>query len=136
MKPTLAAGLTTTRRHIVDKAKTISFMGETLRVYATPSMLLDIEITCRDLVLDHLDDGQDTVGARVELDHLGATLEGMWVDVTATVTEVDGRRVTFEAEAKDALDVVGKAKHVRFIVDKDRQKTRLEAKAAKVKELG
>ena len=136
MKPTLAKGLSTTVRYAVDKSKTIEFMGDELRVYATPSMLMDIERTCRNLVLDHLDEGQDTVGAQVELEHLGATLKDMWVEVTATVTGVDGRRVSFATEVRDALDVVGKAKHVRFVIDKDRQKQRLEAKAAKVKELG
>ena len=136
MKPSLTKGLTVTRRHTVDRDKTIEFMGDDLRVYATPSMLMDIEITCRDLIQEHLDDGQDSVGAHVEMDHMGATLNGMWVDITATVTDVDERRVSFEAEVRDAMDQVGRAKHVRFVIDKERQKQRLEKKAAKVKELG
>ncbi len=111
-------------------------MGEGLRVYATPSMARDVEVTCRDLILEHLDAGEDTVGARIEIDHLGATLLDSWVDVTVTVVEIDGRRVTLEAEVKDPLDVVGKARHVRFVIDVERQRQRLEAKAAKLKEGG
>ena len=91
MKDTLAVGLTTTRRVDIDKDRTISFMGEALRVYATPAMARDIELTCRDLVFEHLDDGEDTVGARIEVDHLGASLLGSWVDVTATIVEIDGQ---------------------------------------------
>ncbi len=136
MKDTLAEGLTTTRRIAIDQDRTIDFMGEGLRVYATPSMALDVEVTCRDLILDHLDAGEDTVGARIEIDHLGATLLESWVDVTVTVVEIDGRRVTLEAEIKDPLDVVGKARHVRFVIDVERQRQRLEAKAAKLKEAG
>jgi predicted thioesterase len=76
------------------------------------------------------------VGARVEIDHLGPTLRDMWVDVTATVTGIEGRRVNFEVEVRDVLDLVGKSKHTRFIVDLAKQKERLDAKAAKVAALG
>jgi len=136
MKDTLAVGLTMTRRIDIDKERTIDHMGEDLRVYATPMMARDIEIACLDLILEHLDDGENTVGARIEVDHLGATLMDSWVDITATITDIDGRRVTLDAEVKDPLDTVGKAKHVRFVLDKERQKQRLEAKAAKLREGG
>lgn len=136
MKPTLVKGLATTRRFSIDKEKTIDFMGDELRVYATPWMLKDMEITCRDLIQEHLDEGQSSVGAHVKLDHVGASLLDSWVDITATVTEIDGRRVSFEIEASDPLDVVGKCKHVRFVIDTERQKARLQGKAQKLKELG
>lgn len=132
MKPGLTQGMIRTRRYTVDEERTIGFMGEALRVYSTPSMVLDVERTCRDFVGEFQDDTENTVGARVEIDHLGPTLLGMWIDVIATVTGVEGRRVTFDVEVRDALDVVGKAKHVRFVVDLAKQRERLEAKAAKV----
>ena len=56
-------------------------MGEKARVYATPMLVRDIEIACRDLLLEHLDAGEDSVGTRVELDHLAATLMGMKVEL-------------------------------------------------------
>lgn len=136
MKPSLAKGVAGSERYTIDRTRTIDFMGEALRVYATPWMVRDVEETCRLLVQKHLDEGEETVGARVEIDHLGATLLDMEVEVTATVTDVDGRRVTLEAEVRDPIDLVGKAKHVRFVIDRERQKQRLEAKAAKAKELG
>lgn len=136
MKDSLQPGLDMTRRITIDRDRTIGFMGDDLRVYATPSMALDIEETCRLLTLDHLDDGEDSVGARIEVDHLGASLLDSWVDVSARIVEIDGRRVTFESEVHDPLDHVGKARHVRFIIDKERQKGRLEAKAAKLKDAG
>lgn len=136
MKPTLQPGLTVTTRYDIDKERTIDFMGDELRVYATPWMTRDIEETCRQLAQPHLDDGEDSVGVRVEVDHLGATLLGMWVDVAITVTEVDGPRISFEAEVRDALDTVGKAKHTRFVIDTERQKSRLQKKAAAAKEQG
>ena len=107
-------------------------MGEGLRVYATPFMVKDMENACRELLGEYLSEAENSVGARVEIDHLGPTLKGMWVEVKATVTGVEGRRVSFDAEIRDELDVVGKAKHVRFVVDLAKQRERLEAKAAKL----
>ena len=136
MKPGFEVGSTCTKRFVVGKDRTIGFMGEALRVYATPWMVRDVENVCKDFLQEYLEPEQNSVGMRVEIDHLGPTLVDMWVDITATVSEIDRRKVTFEVEVKDALDRVGKSKHIRFIVDLAKQKERLEAKAAKLAELG
>jgi predicted thioesterase len=136
VKASLRPGLKSTARYEVDESRVTQFMGEGLGTYATPMMLRDIERTCRLLAAEHLDDGEDTVGAHVTLDHLGPTLKGMWVDVSAAMTEIDGRRLTFEVSVKDAIQDVGRARHVRFVVDKSRQKERLAAKAAKLAAAG
>jgi fluoroacetyl-CoA thioesterase len=136
VKDSLKAGLETKRRYTIDRDRTIGFMGEDLRVYATPWMARDIEETCRLLTLEHLDDGEDSVGARIEVDHLGASLLGSWVEITARVIERDRRAVTFEVEVHDPLDQVGKARHIRFVIDKERQKGRLQAKALKLQQAG
>jgi predicted thioesterase len=49
MKNTLAAGLDSTREFVVDRDRTIDFMGEDARVYATPMLVRDIEVACREL---------------------------------------------------------------------------------------
>ncbi len=134
MKDSLAAGLSASRRVTIDRARTIGFMGEDARVYSTPMLVQDIEATCRDLLLEHLDAGEDSVGTRVEVDHLAATLEGMWVEFSAKVTEVEGRAVSLEITARDALDEVARCRHNRFVVDIAKTKVRLAAKAAKAKE--
>ena len=131
MKPGLSSGMMRKRRFDVDDERTISFMGEGLRIYATPFMVRDIERTCREFLDEFLSEQENSVGSRMEIDHLGPTLKGMWVEVAATVVAVEGRRVSFEVEVRDALDVVGKVKHVRFVVDLDKQRERLQAKAAK-----
>jgi predicted thioesterase len=132
MKDSLAVGLAKTRRIIVDEPRTIDFMGEALRVYATPALLRDIEHTCRDLLLEHGEAGEDSVGTRIELDHTAATLLGQWVDITVTVAAVDGRRVSFEVGAADAVEPVAKGRHGRFVVDIAKTGERLKAKAAKL----
>lgn len=104
-------------------------MGDDGRVYATPHMVSDMEYACRDALLPHLDAGEDSVGARVEIDHLGPTPLGAWVDFTVTLAEVKGRRVAFDFTARDAAEEVGRGRHVRFIVDTARTLERVRAKA-------
>ena len=133
MKSSLAAGLTTVREITVDRERTIGFMGEKARVYATPMMVRDIEMTCRELLLPHLDAGEDSVGTRVEIDHLAATLLGMTVKIEAKLTEVKGRAVTFEVSAHDGIDQCARCKHARFVVDLKKSEERLAAKAQKAK---
>ncbi|HTN26155.1 MAG TPA: hotdog domain-containing protein [Burkholderiales bacterium] len=133
MKSSLAAGLAIVRELVVDRERTIGFMGEAARVYATPMMVRDIEMTCRELLLEHLDPGEDSVGTRVEIDHLAATLLGMTVKIEAKVTEVKGRAVMFEVSAHDGIDQCARCKHARFVVDLKKSEERLAAKAQKAK---
>ncbi|MBW7850879.1 MAG: LysR family transcriptional regulator [Rhodospirillales bacterium] len=134
MKDSLKAGVSTTRRFVIDRGRTIDFMGEEGRVYATPDLVRDIEITCRDFLLEHLDTGEDTVGTRIEIDHMAATLLGMAVEITVTVSEVKGRAVTLSIDASDPVDKICKGSHSRFVVDVAKTKERLLAKAAKAKQ--
>ena len=131
MKPSLQPGVSMTRRIAIDRDRTISFMGEDARVYATPSMIMDIERTCRDLIMEHADAGEDSVGIEVSVKHLAATLPGMNVEIVVKVTSVEGRKVVFEVSAKDELDAVSSGTHSRFVVDVGKTVERLKAKAAK-----
>ena len=131
MKPSLQQGVSLTRRYQVDRERTIDFMGEQARVYATPMLVRDIEMTCRDLLLLHLDAGEDSVGTRVEIDHLAATLLGMEVEIKVSVAELKGRLVTLEVSGTDGIDAICKGRHMRFVVDVKTTEQRLAAKAAK-----
>jgi fluoroacetyl-CoA thioesterase len=131
MKASLAAGVTATSKLTVDRERTIDFMGEKARVYATPMLVRDIEVACRELLLQHLDPGEDSVGTRIELDHLAATLMGMSVELKVTLAEVKGRSVTLDVEGKDSVDAICRGKHQRFIVDVKATEARLATKAKK-----
>jgi fluoroacetyl-CoA thioesterase len=131
MKESLRPGVSKTARIEVDRDRTISFMGEEGRVYGTPFLVGDIEMTCRQLILDHAEPGEDSVGTDVSIKHLAPTLLGMAVEITATVAAVDGRKVAFEISAKDAIDQICTGTHGRFVVDVKKTVERLKAKAAK-----
>lgn len=131
MKASLQPGVSSTTRVDIDRERTIDFMGDKARVYATPALLRDIEVACRELLLQHLDAGEDSVGTRVELDHTGATLMGMKVELQVAIAEVAGRSVTFDVSGSDGIDAICKCRHQRFVVDVAKTEQRLAAKAAK-----
>ncbi|WP_415756889.1 thioesterase family protein [Pseudomonas sp. LT1P18] len=126
---TLEAGTATERQLIVDKERTISFLGEDLRIYATPRLVDDIEQTCLDYLLTFLDEGENTVGAAVDIRHVGATLLGMSVSIVATVTRIEGRSVTFNVEVRDDVELVATAAHTRVVVNVAKLRSRVQAKA-------
>jgi len=131
MKSTLAPGLSFSKRVVVDEGRCISFMGRENMVYATPRMVSDVEYACRDFLLQHLEPGEDSVGAHVTIDHLAATPLGLEVTIEEKLTKVEGRRVTFEFSVRDPLEECGRGVHVRFIVDGAKTRERLAAKRAK-----
>src|SRR5262245_10167654 len=106
MKPSLQPRATRANRLTIGRERTIGFMGEEARTYGTPSMILDIEHTCRELIIEHAEAGEDSVGMEVAVKHLAPTLLGMTVEITVRVAAVDGRKVLFEATVKDQLDTV------------------------------
>ena len=91
-------------------------------------MIRWMEFCCRDGILPHLGDGSDSVGVSVSVEHLAATPMGHEVTYSATVAEVDGRRITFSVEASDATEIVGRGAHVRFVVDVERFAARMRKK--------
>ena len=131
MKRGLKPGLSLVRRIEIDRDRTIDFMGEEGRVYGTPFLVRDIEQTCRELLLQFSESGEDSVGMEIAVKHLAPTLLGMNVEITATVVSVEGRKVAFEVSARDELDPVSTGTHTRFVVDKAKTYERLKAKAAK-----
>lgn len=132
MKGSLRPGVSRVNRIEVDRDRTIGFMGEEGRVYGTPYLVRDIEMTCRQLILDHGDAGEDSVGTDIAIKHLAPTLLGMTVEITATVTAVEGRKVGFEVSAKDDIEQICSGTHGRFVVDVGKTVERLKAKAAKL----
>ena len=136
MKPSLVPGVRRIERVTIDRPRTIGFLGEEMRLYSTPSMVGDVEYASLRLIQEHLDEGESSVGIHVAIDHLGATPLGQAVEVEVRVAGVDGRKVSIEAEVRDALEVVGRGIHVRFVIEVARHRERLTAKARKLAEGG
>ena len=136
MKEGLRPGVSRSNTVIVDRTRSIDFMGEEGRVYSTPNLVRDIEVACRELLLDYCDANEDSVGTEVCIKHLAPTLLDMNVEITTTVKAVDGRRVSFEISARDDMEQICSGTHARFVTDVGKTVERLKKKSASLLERG
>jgi fluoroacetyl-CoA thioesterase len=86
-------------------------------VLATPHLVGLLEATSVRAIADRLEPGQSTVGTHIDLRHLKATPVGDTVTLSAEVTAIDGRRVTFHVKAEDSTGVAGEGTHERVLID-------------------
>ena len=115
MKPTLAPGLSHGASLCVTDALTVPKVSDAIApfadmppVFATAFMVAHVEATCISCLRGHLDDGEHTIGTRVDLSHTAATPVGMDVTASVELTEVDGRTLTFHVEVRDEAGPIGK----------------------------
>lgn len=134
MELNLKPGVTASERIRVEADRTIAFMGEAARVYSTPSMVSDVEYACLRLIQKHLEMEQSSLGMHVSMDHLAPTPLGCEVTVNVTVSSIEGRKVTLDAQVRDAVEIVGRGVHVRYVIDVARQTQRVEEKRKLIEE--
>ena len=129
------AGLTKQRTIRVNSNQTTSFLWEGENVLSTPSMIAEMEETCRLLLKEQVipDKDWDSVGTIVDIKHLAATPVGAEVFTTAKVASVDGRRVMFDVQARDAIETIGEGRHERFIINVPRFREKFSEKQKKLK---
>lgn len=126
----LMIGATKERAITVDSNQTTSFLWEGENVLSTPSMIMEMEETCRLLLKEQFvpDPEWDSVGTIVDIRHLAATPVGAEVFLRAKVASVEDRRVMFEVEARDRLERVGEGRHERFIINVPRFRAKFNEK--------
>lgn len=114
-------GLTYTSTTTVNGTNTAKTMGSgDMDVFATPALVALMENAAMNAVKDSLPEGSTTVGAMIQTSHLKPSGIGEEVTATATLEEVDGRKLTFSIIAHDSKGTVGEATHIRYIVDRQR----------------
>ncbi len=91
-----------------------------LPVFATPCMIALMEQAALESVQPFLDEGQGTVGTRIEVSHLAATPVGMAVRAETELAEIDRKRLVFTVRAFAGEELIGEGRHERFIVDNGR----------------
>ncbi len=115
----LTEGLTHTNSVIVNNDNTAQALGSgDMPVFATPALVALMENAAMQAVASLLPEGSTTVGGFIETSHLAPSSLGATIQATATLTEVKGRKLTFTIEAKEGEKPVGKATHIRFIVER------------------
>ena len=118
------------RRIRVSSNQTTSFLWKGENVFSTPSMISEMEETCRLLLKEQFitDAEWDSVGTLVDVKHLAATPVGAEVIFTAKVVSVDGREVIFNVMAIDKIEKIGEGMHKRFIINVPRFKAKFDEK--------
>jgi predicted thioesterase len=127
----LKPGLVGTATLVVGEEHTAPHLGSgRAPVLASPIMIALMEAAAVDCVERLLPGGQESLGVHVEVAHTAPTPVGLGVTATAELKEVDGRRLSFDVEARDDRGVIGKGRHTRVIVDTERFRSKVRAKAA------
>ena len=117
----LTAGLSATSTTVVAPENTAAVMGSgDLPVFATPAMVALMEHAAMKAVAEQLPDGQTTVGAAMHVSHSKPSGLGAEITATAVLSEVDGRKLVFRVEARDADGLIGEGEHIRYVVDRVR----------------
>ena len=127
-------GVEKERRLKVAINQTTSFLWEGENVLSTPSMISEMEETCRQLVKEEciVDSGWDSVGTLVNIKHLAATPVGAEIILKAKIVSFEGRRVLFEIEALDGIERIGEGTHERSLIEISRFRQKFIEKQKKL----
>ena len=130
----IAIGDIKERTIVTDSNQTTSFLWDGENVLSTPSMIAEMEETCRLLLKENYlkDVNWDSVGTIVNVSHIAATPVGSSVTFTAKIKSVTGRRVLFDVSAKDNMEKIGEGEHERFIINIPKFKTKFDEKKSKL----
>jgi fluoroacetyl-CoA thioesterase len=136
MKDSLATGLTHRLEFTVPHGKTVPHLYPESDIYrgmpavfATGFMVGLFEWACVELLRPHLEEGEGSLGTHIDVSHEAATPPGFTVLTDARLVEIDGRRLVFEVEAHDGVDLIGRGHHERTVVKWSRFNEKLALKA-------
>lgn len=114
----ITVGMKGIAQSIVEREDTAQEVGSgSLLVYATPCMVALMEGAACEAIAQALAEGQTTVGTALNIEHISATPVGLEVRAEATVTNVDGKVITFEVHAFDEAGEIGRGSHTRVLIN-------------------
>jgi fluoroacetyl-CoA thioesterase len=136
MKATLKPGIRYAHTFVVPASKTVPALypesEEFLampEVFATGFLVGFLEWACIRAINPHLDwPDEQTVGTHIDVSHEAATPPGLEVTATVELVEVDGRRLVFEVEAHDGVDLISRGRHERFVINREKFAAKLGEK--------
>ena len=111
----------------VTKENCASAIGSgALDVFATPSMIALMDNAACEAIKASLQPGESSVGTKVNISHLKASALEDTITATATLTEIDGRRLIFEVVANDSKGIIGEGTHERFVINVEKFLSKLK----------
>lgn len=136
MKESLKPGIKYEHKFLVPSSKTVPALYPEAEeflampeVFATGYMVGFLEWACIKCINPHIDwPKEQTVGTHINVTHQAATPPGLEVTATVELIEVDGRRLVFQVEAHDGVEVISKGRHERFIINREKFEAKLGEK--------
>ena len=123
----LEKGLSARSAATVAAGNTAAAMGSgDLAVFATPAMVALMENAAMTAVASALPEGSTTVGAEMNVTHIKPSGPGAEITATAVLTEIEGRKLTFNVGARAAGGMIGEGIHIRYIVDREKFMAKLK----------
>jgi fluoroacetyl-CoA thioesterase len=125
----LNVGMSNLRTHVVSETDLATNWQNDVEVLSTPILLWLAEITCMSAIEEAMSPPWMTVGAAHTMEHLAPTPEGFVISITATLVEIDRRKLVFEVTAHDGVETILSGKHERFLVNGDKFRVRVKTKS-------
>lgn len=128
MHDTLKPGIRYEHKFLLPSSKTVPALYPEAEeflampeVFATGFLVGFLEWACIKCVNPHLDwPVEQTLGTRIDITHQAATPPGLEITANVELVEVDGRRLVFNVEAHDGVEVISKGRHERYVIDRAR----------------
>ncbi|NOS97990.1 MAG: thioesterase family protein [Methylotenera sp.] len=138
MKASLKTGIQYTHTFIVPKSKTVPALYPEAdefiampEVFATGFLVGFLEWACIKAINPHLDWPQEqTVGTHINVSHQAATPAGLKVTANVELITIEGRKLVFNVEAHDSIELISTGTHERFIINREKFDAKLAAKKA------
>lgn len=136
MRDTLKAGIRYQHTFVVPPSKTVpslypespSFVAMP-EVFATGFLVGLLEWACIEAIKPHLEwPREQSLGVGIDVTHEGATPPGFEITTTVELVGVNGRKLTFNVEAHDGVDLISRGRHERFVIDREKFDARMVAK--------
>jgi predicted thioesterase len=107
-------------RTVTDDDTAAALGSGSLAVLGTPRLLAWCEAATCAAVEESLQEGQSSVGTRIELEHTTASPVGAEVTVSAIEVHRDGRLVRFSVAARAGRKVVATGEITRVVIEVER----------------
>ncbi len=136
MKDSLKPGIKYEHKFKVPQSKTVPFLYPESdefvampAVFATGYLVGFLEWACIKTINPHLDwPKEQTLGTHINVSHEAATPVGLEVTATVELIAVEGKKLIFNVEAHDGVDLISKGQHERFIISREKFDQRIKAK--------
>lgn len=138
MKESLQPGIEYTHTFRIDKNKTVPALYPEAEefvampeVFATGFMVGFLEWACIKALNPHIDwPREQSVGTHINVSHVAPTPPGFDVTAKVRLLEVDGRRLLFDVEAYDGVELISTGVHERFVIDRERFDQKVREKSS------